>query len=40
VLTAERTPRISPETWSITVDGKVEFHDRGDPRRQQRYQGD
>src|SRR5215217_273609 len=24
VLTAEPTPRISPETWSITVDGRVE----------------
>ena len=23
VLTAEPTPRIAPETWSITVDGKV-----------------
>ena len=23
VLTAEPTPRISPETWSITVDGRV-----------------
>ena len=24
VLTAEPTPRIAPETWSITVDGRVE----------------
>ena len=23
VLTAEPTPRISPETWSISVDGHV-----------------
>src|SRR3954452_16188738 len=25
VLTAEPTPRIAPETWSISVDGKVEM---------------
>ena len=24
VLTAEPTPRVTPETWSITVDGLVE----------------
>jgi DMSO/TMAO reductase YedYZ molybdopterin-dependent catalytic subunit len=24
VLTAEPTPRVTPETWSITVDGRVE----------------
>src|SRR4051794_41331025 len=24
VLTAEPTPRIAPETWSMTVDGRVE----------------
>jgi DMSO/TMAO reductase YedYZ molybdopterin-dependent catalytic subunit len=24
VLTAEPAPRIAPETWSITVDGRVE----------------
>src|SRR5438270_12443306 len=23
VLTAEPTPRVAPETWSITVDGRV-----------------
>ena len=27
VLTAEPTPRIAPETWSITVDGRVENAD-------------
>ena len=27
VLTAEPTPRIAPETWSITVDGAVEQPD-------------
>ena len=43
MLNAEVTPDIPTDTWTFRVEGEVErngYHDRGDPWREQRYQGD